>query len=96
MVTPAFLVIPLVYFVGARADRPRLRSAIRASTAASSGLLIAATLPLASGALTDGLLVTIAAASFVLFSFTKIDSVWVILASALTGLLSATIAGAFG
>jgi chromate transporter len=96
MVTPAFLVIPLVYFVGARADRPRLRSAIRASTAASSGLLVAATLPLASGALTDGLLVTIAAASFVLFSFTKIDSVWVILASALTGLLSATIAGAFG
>jgi chromate transporter len=96
MVTPAFLVIPLVYFVGDRADRPRLRSAIRASTAASSGLLVAATLPLASGALTDGLLVTIAAASFVLFSFTKIDSVWVILASALTGLLSATIAGAFG
>ena len=65
MVTPAFLVIPLVYFVGARADRPRLRSAVRASTAASSGLLIAATLPLASGALTDGLSVTIAAASFV-------------------------------
>ena len=57
---------------------------------------MAATLPLASGALTDGLLVTIAAASFVLFSFTKIDSVWVILASALTGLLSATVAGVFG
>ena len=56
MVTPAFLVIPLVYFVGARADRPRLRSAIRASTAASSGLLMAATLPLASGALTRWLI----------------------------------------
>ena len=88
MVTPAFLVIPLVYFVGARADRPRLRSAIRASTAASAGLLVAATLPLAREALSDGLLVMIAAVSFVLFSFTRIDSAWVILASALTGLLS--------
>ena len=88
MVTPAFLVIPLVYFVGARADRPRLRSAIRASTAASAGLLVAATLPLAREALSGGLLVMIAAVSFVLFSFTRIDSVWVILASALTGLLS--------
>jgi chromate transporter len=88
MVTPAFLVIPLVYFVGARADRPRLKSAIRASTAASAGLLVAATLPLAREALSDGLLVMIAAVSFVLFAFTRIDSVWVILASALTGLLS--------
>lgn len=93
MVTPAFLVIPLVYFVGVRASRPRVRSAIRASTVASAGLLVAATLPLARGALTDGFLVTIAAASFVLFSFTAIESVWVILASALAGLLSAILAG---
>lgn len=78
MVTPAFLVIPLVHFVGARADSPRLRSAIRASTAASAGLLAAATIPLAREALTDGWLVTIAAASFAVFSFTRIDSVWVI------------------
>jgi chromate transporter len=93
MVTPAFFVIPLVYFVGVRAGRPRIRSAIRASTAASAGLLVAATLPLARGALTDGFLVTIAAASFVIFSFTTIDSVWVILASALAGLLSAMLSG---
>lgn len=93
MVTPAFLVIPLVRFIGARAERPRLRSAIRASTAASAGLLVAATLPLAREALTDTLLATIAAAGFALFSFTRIDSVWVILASALAGLLGATLAG---
>lgn len=55
-------------------------------------LLVAATLPLAHGALTDGLLVTIAVASFAIFSFTRIDSVWVILASALGGLLSAAFA----
>lgn len=88
MVTPAFLVIPLVQFVGARAGRPRVRSAIRASTAASAGLLLAATLPLASEALSDGFLITIAVTSFAVFSFTKIDSFWVILISALAGLLS--------
>lgn len=93
MVTPAFLVIPLVQFLGTRANRPRLKSAIRASTAASAGLLLAATLPLAREALSDGLLITIAAASFAVFSFTRIDSVWVIVTSALTGLLSATLAG---
>ena len=60
MVTPAFLVIPLVRVVGARADRPRLLGAIRASTAASAGLLMAAMVPIARGALTDGLLVGIA------------------------------------
>jgi len=93
MVTPAFFVVPLVRFLGARADRPRLRSAIRASTAASAGLLLAATLPLGRGALTDGLQITIAAVSFAAFSFTRIGSVWVIAASALIGLLSATLAG---
>jgi len=85
MVTPAFLVIPLVRVAGARADRPRVLGAIRASTAASAGLLMAAMVPIAQSALTDGLLVAIAAASFAVFSLTRIDSAWVILAAALTG-----------
>ena len=91
MITPAFLVIPLVRFVGARADRPRLLGAIRASTAASAGLLLAANVPMAHDALTSGFLTAIAVASFAVFSFTRIDSVWVILASALVGLLGAAI-----
>jgi chromate transporter len=93
MVTPAFLVIPLVRVLGARADRPRLRSAIRASTLASAGLLLAATLPLARSALTDGPLVLIAAASFGVFAFTRIDPVWVVLAAAAVGLVRAGVAG---
>ncbi len=93
MVTPAFLVIPLVQLVGARAEQPRLRAAIRASTTASAGLLLAATLPLARGALTDGFLLAIAAASGILFAFTRVDSVWVILGSALAGVIGATLRG---
>ena len=91
MITPAFLVIPLVRIIGARADRPRLLGAIRASTAASAGLLMAAMMPLAQSALTNGLLVGIAAAGFAVFSFTRIDSLWVILAAALTGLVSVVV-----
>jgi chromate transporter len=93
MITPTFLVIPLVRFVGARADRPRLRSAIRASMTASAGLLLAATLPLARGALTDGVLVAVAAGSFLLFAFTRLDSVWVIVAAAAAGLTHAVMVG---
>jgi chromate transporter len=92
MITPAFLVIPLVRIVvGARADNPRLLGAIRASTAASAGLLLAANVPMARDALTGGFLVAIAVASFAVFSFTRIDSVWVILASAAVGLIAALI-----
>ena len=93
MITPAFLVVPLVRFVGARADRPRLRSAIRASMTAGAGLLLAATLPLARGALTDGVLVAVATGSFLLFAFTRLDSVWVVLAAAGVGLVHAAMVG---
>ena len=86
MVTPAFFVIPLVRFLGKRAEHPRLRSAIRASSAASAGLMIAATLPLAQSALTDTYLGALAAGSFAIFAFTAVDSVWVVLAAALVGL----------
>lgn len=93
MITPAFLVVPLVRFVGARADRPRLRSAIRASMTAGAGLLLAATLPLARGALTDAVLVGVAAGSFLLFAFTRVDSVWVVVAAAAVGLAHAAMVG---
>jgi len=91
MITPAFLAIPLVRLVGARVDNPRLLGAIRASTAASAGLVLAANVPMARDALTSGALAALAVGSFAVFSFTRIDSVWVILAAALLGLLGATI-----
>ena len=93
MITPAFLVVPLVRLVGARADRPWLRSAIRASMTAGAALLLAATLPLARGALTDGVLIGVAAGSFLLFAFTRLESVWVILAAGAVGLARAVVAG---
>jgi len=40
VITPAFLVIPLMRWVGARAETPRIRSSIRALMLASAGLLL--------------------------------------------------------
>jgi len=92
MITPAFLVVPLLRLLSARVVHPRVRSAIRASSAAGAGLMIAATLPLAQNALADGFLRAVAGASFAVFAFTTIDSVWVILGAALVG-VAASLAG---
>jgi len=51
MVTPAFVIIPLLRYVGARAERPRIRSAIQSLTLAAAGLIAASTVPLARDAL---------------------------------------------
>jgi chromate transporter len=91
MVTPAFLVVPLVRLVGTRVGNPRLLGAIRASTAAGAGLLLAANVPMAREALTGGFPVAVAAASFAVFSFTRIDSIWVVVASAVVGLAGALV-----
>jgi chromate transporter len=93
MITPAFLVVPLLRLVRRRADGPRLRGAIRASMVAGAGLLLAATLPLARGALTDPFLVAIAAGSFAAFALTRLESVWVIAAASVAGLVGALVTG---
>ena len=91
VITPAFLAVPLVRLVGARVDNPRLLGAIRASTAAGAGLVLAANVPMARDALTGPVLASVAVVSFGVFSFTRIDSVWVVGAAALLGLLGAAL-----
>src|SRR6266403_1129721 len=41
VVTPALLIIPLLLYVGARAEQPAIRSAIQALTFAAAGLIAA-------------------------------------------------------
>ncbi|MDQ2947435.1 MAG: chromate transporter [Acidobacteriota bacterium] len=86
MITPAFLVILLIRFIGRRAEHPRVKAAIRAVLLAGAGLLLSASIPLARDAITGPLPFVIAAISFVVIGFTRIDSIWVILGAALTGL----------
>ena len=86
VITPAFLIISMLRYLGARAAQPAVRSAIRCVMLAASGLVVSATVPLARDALTSPLAVGIAVASFLFLVFTKKDTVWVVLGSAAAGL----------
>jgi chromate transporter len=86
LITPAFLVIPMIRWLRARAGTPRIRSAIRAIVLASAGLLLAASLPMARDAITGGLTLTIVVITALLLSFTRVDSAWVMLGAALVSL----------
>lgn len=88
MITPAFLIIPLLRYIGARASRPSVRSAIQATTLAAAGLIVAASLPLARDALTGAAAIAIAGASCWVLIATRIDTFWVIAGSAAAGALA--------
>jgi chromate transporter len=82
MVTPALLILPLLKFAGRRAEHPRVQSAIQAVVLASAGLLWAAALPLAKEAATDAVTAAIIVVSLLVLLTRKVDSLWVILVSA--------------
>jgi len=88
MMTPAFLVLPLVRWLGSRAESPRVRSAIRAVVLASAGLLLSASVPLARDAITGPLTFVIMLLSFAVLVLTKIDTVWVVVGGATIGLVA--------
>jgi chromate transporter len=94
VVTPAFLIIPLLQYLGARAQRPAIRSAIQALTLAAAGLIASTTIPLARDALNGPLAIAIACGSFAFMAFTKRDTLWIIAGSALVGLMGAFVTGA--
>jgi chromate transporter len=86
LITPAFLVIPMVRWLRTRARMPRIRSAIRAIVLASAGLLLAASLPLAGDAITGAVTLAIVVVTAIVLSFTRVDSAWVMLGAAIVGL----------
>ncbi len=86
LVTPALLVIPMLEFAGRRADSPQVKRILRAVVLASAGISLSATLPLGVDALHGPLSYIIALVSMLILIFTKVDTIWVILASAGVGL----------
>lgn len=86
MITPALLIIPLVHFVGRKIEHPRVKSVLQTVILASAGLLLAAAIPLAQTALTDPITIGIAVGTVVLLLTTKLDTLWIILGSALISL----------
>ena len=88
LITPAFLVIPMLRYLGNRVNRPVVRSSIRAVTLAAAGLLFSSTLPLARECLSGPTLIFIAIGAFVFLINTKGSTIWVVLAGAVVGLSS--------
>ena len=86
LLTPAFLIIPLMSWVGKYANLPRIRGAIRAVILGSAGLLMAASIPLARDAATGLLAAAILIVSFVVLSFTRVETWWVMAGAAVVGL----------
>jgi chromate transport protein ChrA len=87
VMTPPFLIIPMLQFLGRWADNPRIQSALRAVTVAAAGLVLTTALPLARDALTGPLPVVIAIGSFAFLLFRQRATVLVIGVAALAGLL---------
>jgi chromate transporter len=85
LVTPAFLIIPIMRWVGNYANLPRVRGAIRAVVLASAGLLMASSIPLAQDAATGPMAVAIIVVSFLVLTFTNAASWWVMIAAAAVG-----------
>jgi len=86
LMTPAFLVIPLLMGLGRHRDHPRVRGAIRAVTLAAAGLVLSATIPMARDAWTSALPIAISLASFAILTWTEADTLWVVLLGAASGL----------
>jgi chromate transporter len=84
-ITPAFLIIPMLQYLGRKADKPAVKSAIRSVTLAAAGLVVVTTVPLARDALTGALPIAIAVGSFLVLVLTKRSTMWVIAVAALAG-----------
>jgi chromate transporter len=93
MVTPSFLVIGLMKWMSTRADLPRVRSAIRALMLASAGLLFYSSVPLARETIAGPFTAVVAGTCFVILSFTRLQTAWLIFTAAAAGLLVQALAG---
>jgi chromate transporter len=91
MITPAFLVIPLVHFAGRKIDHPRVKGILETVVIASAGLLLAAAIPLGRDALTDPITIGIAIVSLALLLTTELDTLWIILAAAVISLSASSL-----
>jgi len=96
LVTPSLSVILFLRYLGRRVEHRRVKSALQAIVLASAGLLLATALPLAREALSGVLLALIALGSVLILIFTRLDSVWVILGSAVVCLVVDALRAIFG
>ena len=89
MITPAFLVIPLIRYAGHRAEKPRIRRTLDAVILASCGLILSSAVPLARDAISGPATAAAAIATAALLVATRIQTLWLIGGAAAIALLAA-------
>ncbi|MCZ2154591.1 MAG: chromate transporter [Bryobacterales bacterium] len=82
LVTPALLAIPLLSFLRSRQSGRRIRSAIRSVVVASVGLMVGTAYDLSASALNSPASWGVAALALFVLVASRVDTVWVIAASA--------------
>ncbi|MFN0167637.1 MAG: chromate transporter [Bryobacteraceae bacterium] len=87
MTTPAFLIIPLLKYLGHRAEAPPVRAAIEGVIFAAAALILSASVALARDALHGPGLAAVAVAAMLFVVFTKRDTLWILGLSAIAGWL---------
>ena len=92
LVTPAFLIVPLLLYLGRYRDNSRVRGAIRGITIAAGSLVLSAVVPLARDAWTAPLPIAVSLLSFAALMLTKLDTFWIVAFGALAGVSSLWIA----
>lgn len=85
MVTPAFLAIPLIRFIGRRMENPTAKRMLESAVLASAGLIATSSGPLAQASIHDVFRATIAVAAFALVAFTRIATVLIIAGAGIVG-----------
>lgn len=93
LVTPAFSIVFMLMHLGRHRENPRVRGAIRGITIAAGSLVLASVVPLARDAWTAPLPIVISLASFGALMWTRLDTLWIVLGSAVAGLVSLFAAG---
>ncbi len=91
LITPAFVILPLLKTLASRADSPALRGAVQGITLAAAGLIVYAVLPIARTACAGPLPTAIAVGAGAFLILTNRDTLWVIVGSAAVALLGRTL-----
>ncbi len=87
--TPALVAIPLIGYTARHVRHRRIRSMARALVVASAALLLSAAWPLGQDTLIGPLPMAIAIGSLGVLLVTKLDTLWVVVAASVAGLLGA-------
>ena len=88
MVTPALLVLPLIRFLGRRAEHPLVRSVLKSVILSSVGLVVSTIAPLARSSINGLLPLIVAVGSCAALIFTRVHTVWIVLGSAAITLIA--------